>query len=197
MALPKYTLPATDDEWIHELGLDAPCADDNQENSQIYQQTVGNTLGVHQPAGTIYYDDICPTGINHSHQGLDMSWNSYTNINNESHLPDYNQENQDGDFGSNINMLVEDLITDLDRSDGVLQDNYSGSNTNKLVNDNNFDHDLNCFMQTYSEVPASTSGYETMQDNQQLMDDYLMVYQPTEIISYIDMTEPRYEDSLY
>jgi len=210
MSLSKCTLPATDDELIHELGLDDLCADDNQEinvdswtssngfeNAQSYQQTVSNTLGFHQPARTISYNGICPTGINLPHQGLDMPWNSHANLNNESPMPGYNTTNRDGYFGSNINMLVEDLINDLDHSDGMLQDGYSGSNGNKLVDDYSIDHDLNCYMQTFTEVPASTSRFEGMQDNQQMMDDYLMVYQPTEIISYVDMSEARFEDSLY
>jgi len=201
MSLSKYTLPATDDELIHELGLDDGYTGNNQDigigDNQIYHQYVGNSMGAHQPAQTNYYGCISPTGNNNPHHVMDAPWDSFTNYSQESGMPVHNAGSQDGYFGSDINMLVEDLITELDRTDEVLQDAYSGNNSNKLMDDIMIDNDMNSFMQTFNDVPEPTSMYENMQNNQPLMDNFLMTYQPTEIISYVDMSEPAYENGLY
>jgi len=205
MGLPKYTLPATDDELIYELGLDDGYTASNQEfdiefrtsSNGIGDNQMYNSLGGHQPAQTNYYGGISPTGINNSRHVLDAPWDLFTNYTQESTLPAHNAGNQDRHYGSDINMLVEDLITDLDRTDEVLQDGYSGSNNNKVMDDIMIDHDMNSYMQTFNDVPAPIFRYENIQDNRQLMDSFLMTYQPTEIISYVDMSESGYENGLY
>jgi len=203
MSLSKYTLPATDDELIYELGLDDGYTGTNQDihtefrtsgngigDHQIYQQYVDNSLGIANGG-------ISPAGFNNPHQVLDAPWDSFTNYSQNSVMPAHNAGSQDGYFGSDINMLVEEIITELDRTDEVLQNGYSGSNSNKLMDDTMIDHDMNSFMQTFNDVPEPTSMYENMQNNQPLMDNFLMTYQPTEIISYVDMSEPAYENGLY
>jgi len=213
MDLPNNILPASNDELIHMLGLDDGLADNNKEIDFNYRASRNGTssTGINYPhhemdvawsSFSIYNQESVlhghnPAGINHPLHEMDLPWNSYTNFNHGSALTGHNPDNQDGYFGSDINMLVEDLITDLDRSDEVLQDGYPSSNTNKLLDDVTIDHDLNSYLQTFAEVPSQTSRFESMHDGQELMDNFLMAYQPTEIISYVDMSEPCFDDSLY
>merc|ERR1712243_94115 len=169
-------LPSSDDELIHMLGLD----DDDTNNKEInfelrtsnngfggnqsYQRFINNSNGYQQ------------TEINHPHYAFDVQLDSMNNLSYELALASYNSANQEDNMGNDINMLVEDIITDLDRSNEGLQDGFSDSNTNKLADD---------FL------------IDSIEDNQQLMDNYLMVCQPGEIISYVDMSEPGFDNDLY
>lgn len=198
MNLPNNTLPESDEELIQMMGLDDEDVDINNEtngesttwfeDSQRYQQNVGNSLGVYQPTETITHAEFSPTGINNQYQ---IPLNLFTNDN-----QGY-EAIRDGYSGSYINKLVENIIPDLDDSNEGIQERYYASNTNKIVDDIIMDLDLNSFIDTFSGVPASTTRFESSQDNQQVMDNFQMVYQPTEIISYIDMSESGFEDSLY
>jgi len=95
----------------------------------------------------------------------------------------------------------EELIRMLDLGDVYTGSNMgiSSSNTGKIVDDNvrNLDDivrnlDLDCFTGAPSVVSAISNGFDSIQGHQQFMG-----YQPTETISYVDLTPPEIDNSPY
>jgi len=89
-----------------------------------------------------------------------------TLVNQESLLPDNNEEV--------INML------------GL--DEYVDSNTGKLVNDIVMKLDLDAFAVSQFGEPRAPIGFECMQGHQQVVGNPLGGYQPTELVSYVDLS---------
>lgn len=64
-------------------------------------------------------------------------------------------------------------------------DGFADSNTGKLVDDIVRKLDIDSFILTNSGVPAAAIGFEGLQEAQQIIGT---VYQPAEIVSYVDLT---------
>jgi len=67
-------------------------------------------------------------------------------------------------------------------------DGYIDSNTSKLMNDIVMKLDLDDFNISPCGEPEAGFGFENMQGKQQIMSKYLDGFQPTETISYVDMS---------
>jgi len=149
------------------------------ESMQGQQQIVGSSLGGYQPTDTILYVDMSLPGIdNNPYHLMDTSMNALTQVNQEPALSDND----------------EDVIEML----GL--DGYTDSNTGKLVDDMVRNLGVDPFTQftlTSSGTPASAFGYESMQGHQQLLGNPMGAYQPTEIISYVDLSPPDIENNPY
>jgi len=167
-------LPDNNEDIIQLLGLD----DYASTNTEIHggSRTASNGFESMQGQQQLVGNSLGGYQPTDTISYVDMS---LTGIDNEPALSDDN----------------EDLIEML----GL--DGYTDSNTGKLVGDMVRNLGVDPFtlftLTSNGAPPASAFGYESMQGHQQLVGNPMGAYQPTEIISYVDLSPPDFDNNPY